>query len=240
MPASTAMLPLLFLAKGTEGQSYLQPGGIAFNLTALLMGMILGGLLACILTVLHHATVGRFFRALIASGALSRESAKRLSELEGIPALGLRRALRAPASLIRKLVTVVLPDGTVIPPLHSLDDDLAAKEAAASAIHAEEGPILHAEEGENAGTPPPPPVAEVIPEALLAPPGARVDPDTAAFYLDDLHRRRAELRFSRRGNEARLLIPTVIIFVALAVVLPIYMPYFVELLDSIIASILGR
>ena len=231
---------LFLLARDTEGYQYLSPGGIAFNLTALLMGMILGGLLACILTVLHHAIVGRFFRALIARGATSRERALKLSELEGICTLGLKHALRSPSSLLRKLVTAVLPDGRVVPPLHSLDDDRAAEEAASSAIHAEDGPILHAEEGEKKGEAlPPPPVAEVIPEHLLAAEGTRVDPATAAFYLDDLHRRRAEIRFASRGNEARLLIPTVIVFVVLAVVLPTYMPYFVELLDSIIASILG-
>ncbi len=233
-------MPIPLLERGTEGYQYLSPGGIAFNLTALLMGMILGGLLACILTVLHHAVVGRFFRELIARGATSRENAKRLSELEGIYTFGLRRALRSPSSLLRKLVSSVLPDGRIVPPLHSLDDDRAAREAANSAIHAEDGPILHAEEGEIKGEElPPPPVAEVIPEELLAPEGTRVDPTTAAFYLDDLHRRRAEIRFAKRGNEARLLIPTAIAFVVLAVVLPIYMPYFVELLDSIIASILG-
>lgn len=232
------LLPLL--ARNTEGYQYLSPGGIAFNLTALLMGMILGGLLACILTVIHHAVVGRFFRELIAKGATNREAAKKLSELEGILPFLLRGALRSRSSLVRKLVSVVLPDGRVIPPLHSLDDDRAAEEAASSAIHAEDGPILHAEEGEVKGeAPPPPPISEVIPEHLLAPENTAVDPATAAFYLDDLHRRRAEIRYSRRGNEARLLIPTVIVFVALAVVLPIYMPYFVELLDSIIASILG-
>ncbi len=238
MTTATILLPLL--ARGTEGYQYLSPGGVAFNLTALLMGMILGGLLACILTVLHHAVVGRFFRELAAKGATTSKTAKKLSELEGIFPPLLHRALRSRSSLIRKLVTVVLPDGRVLPPLHSLDDDRAAEESARSAIHAEDGPILHAEEGEEKGEEaPPPPVAEVIPEHLLAPENTAVDPATAAFYLDDLHRRRAEIRYSTRGNEARLLIPTVIVFVALAVTLPIYMPYFVELLDSIIASILG-
>ena len=238
MTAAPLFLPLL--AREAEGYQYLSPGGIAFNLTALLMGMILGGLLACILTVLHHAVVGRFFRELIAKGATTRETAKKLSELDGLYTFGLRHALRSRASLLRKLVTAVLPDGRIVPPLHSMDDDRAAEESAKSAIHAEDGPILHAEEGEEKGEDLPPlSVAEVIPEHLLAPDGTPVDPATAAFYLDDLHRRRAEVRYKGRGNEARLLIPTVIVFVALAIVLPIYMPYFVELLDSIIASILG-
>jgi hypothetical protein len=65
------------------------------------------------------------------------------------------------------------------------------------------------------------------------------DPATATYFIDDMHRRRAEIRFSKRGNDVRLLIPAVIIFVALAVTLPIYMPYFVELLNAAIGKMLG-
>ena len=237
MATVSRLIPLL--AADTKGYQYLSPGGIAFNLTALLMGMILGGLLACILTVLHHAVVGRFFRELIAKGATSRETAKKLSELEGLYTFGLRRALRSRASLLRKLVSAVLPDGRVVPPLHSLDDDRAAQESAKSAIHAEDGPIVHAEEGEETSPLPPPPAVEVIPEHLLAPDGTPVDPSTAAFYLDDLHRRRAEVRFDKTGNDLRFLIPAIVAFVALASLLPVYLPYFASILDGLLTTILG-
>ena len=136
-------------AAETEGSKYIQPGGIAFNLTALLVGLLLGGLLACILAVLFHAVIGRFFRTLISFRAFTREGSRTLAELGFSKNFMLRRALRSRHSLVRKLVTVVLPDGTVLPPLHSADDDLADREAAASAIHAEDHPIVSAEEGKD-------------------------------------------------------------------------------------------
>lgn len=233
-----APLTLLLATAAEEEYKYLQPGGIAFNLTAFLLGLLLGGLLACILTVAHHALVGRFFHSLIAHRAFDRASSKTLAELDMSHAFGFRSALRAPSSLVRKLVTVVLPNGTVIPPIHSLDDDIAAREAEKSAIHAEDTPIVHGTADEDR-TDAPIPAANVAVADEVVPPTTPVDPATASYYLDDLHRRRAELRFSRRGNEARLLIPTVIIFVGLAVTLPLYMPHLVKLLDTIITAILG-
>ena len=224
------------LAAEDGGYQYIQPGGIAFNLSVFLVATLLGGLLATILVVVHQAVVGRFFRALISCRAADRESARTLSEL-GMPrAFGLRSALRAPTSAVRKLVTAVLPDGTVIPPIHSLDDDLAEREAAASYIHADDAPILHAEEGEETGEPPAPLAASTTEEGA---PGAAVDPMAAAYYLDDRHRRRAELRFCKRGNELRVLIPAVLVFLALFATLPVYLPRLVELLDTAIAAIVG-
>lgn len=240
---------LLFLLRAeAEGFEYIQPGGIAFNLTVFLVATLLGGLLATILTVLHHATVGRFFSALIHRGATDSTRALRLSELSLPKIPGLRSALRAPSSLIRKLVSVRLPDGRVVPPLRSLDDEIAERNAAASAIHAEDGPILHAEEGEvrpaprpseNAATAEATATAEAAATAEVAERGVTVDPDTAAFFLDDLHRRRAEIRFLGRGNELRLLIPVSIVFVALAATVPVYLPHLVRLLDTALAAILG-
>ena len=236
----SAICPMLLLAaaEGTNTQyEYLQPGGIAFNLSLFIIGLLLGGLLACILTVFHHALVGRFFRALIAHRAFSRESSKTLAELDMARAFGFRAALRSPASLVRKLVTAVLPDGTVVPPIHSLDDDIAAEEAKKSAIHAEEGPIVHGEEDEDRTAAAPLITAEPMAEPAATP--TVIDPMTAAYYLDDVHRRRAELRFSRRGNEFRLLIPTVIIFLAAAATLPLYLPHIVKFMDTLISAILG-
>lgn len=239
-------IPYAFLlaaqTTGSETPKYIQPGGIAFNLTAMLMGVLLGGLLACILAVLFHATVGRFFRTLISFRAFTRENSRTLGELGASKNPMLRRALRSRASLVRKLVTVVLPDGTVLSPLHSIDDDLAARESAASAIHAEDGPIIHAEEGrdntEARAADEPITIAEP-PTAARTAPDPVFDPAKATYFLDDLHRRRAEIRFSGRGNEARFLIPATIVFVVLAATLPVYMPYFVELLDAVIAKVLG-
>lgn len=232
------MQALLFLLRAeAEGFEYIQPGGIAFNLTVFLVATLLGGLLATIITVLHHATVGRFFSALIRGGATDSAHALRLSELSLPKILGLRRALRAPSSLVRKLVSARLPDGRVVPPLHSLDDDIADKNDAESAIHAVDGPILHAEEGE--ALPETARATARVPADILAEVGTAVDPDTAAFFLDDRHRRRAELRFLGRGNELRLLIPVVIVFVALAATVPVYLPHLVRLLDTALAAILG-
>lgn len=237
------MEAVLFLLRAeTEGYEYIQPGGIAFNLTVFLVATLLGGLLATILTVLHHTTVGRFFSALIRGGATDASHALLLSELSLPRIPGLRRALRAPSSLVRKLVSVRLPDGRVVPPLHSLDDDIADEAAARSAIHAEDGPILHAEEGERVDAPRTAPAVAPTAAAVAAPTaeaGTPVDPDTAAFFLDDRHRRRAELRFLGRGNEARLLIPVSVLFVALAATVPVYLPHLVRLLDTALSAILG-
>ena len=228
---------LLLLRTETEGYEYIQPGGIAFNLTVFLVATLLGGLLATVITVLHHAVLGRFFSALLRGGATDSAHALRLSELSLPKIPGLRRALRAPSSLVRKLLSVKLPDGRVLPPLHSLDDDIADKAAADSAIHAEDTPILRAEEGETVPTAPK--RAPGVPADILAEAGTAVDPDTAAFFLDDRHRRRAELRFLGRGNELRLLIPVAILFVALAATVPVYLPHLVRLLDTALAAILG-
>ncbi len=231
-------------AAETEGSKYIQPGGIAFNLTALLVGLLLGGLLACILAVLFHAVIGRFFRTLISFRAFTREGSRTLAELGFSKNFMLRRALRSRHSLVRKLVTVVLPDGTVLPPLHSADDDLADREAAASAIHAEDHPIVSAEEGkdtaEAAAAREDAPIAEAPGTTpYRTAPDPTFDPAAATYYLDDRHRRRAEIRFAGRGNDARFLIPVVILFVILAATLPLYLPYFVELLDAVITRILG-
>jgi hypothetical protein len=57
--------------------------------------------------------------------------------------------------------------------------------------------------------------------------------------MDDLHRRRAEIRFARHGNEAILLIPAIVLFIGLAVALPLYMPNLMNVLDGILVAILG-
>ena len=227
---------LFLLRTEAEGYEYLQPGGIAFNLTVFLVATLLGGLLATILSVLHHATVGRFFSALIRRGATDSTRALPLSELSLPKIPGLRRALRAPSSLVRKLVSVRLPDGRVVPPIHSLDDDIAAEAEAASAIHSGDAPILHAEEGEGGTAPSVTAPREIAP---IAEAGTAVDPDTAAFFLDDRHRRRAAIRCLGRGTEARLLIPVSILFVALAATVPVYLPHLVQLLDTALSAILG-
>ena len=216
-------IPLLTVAMAIaeeDGYRYLQPGGVAFNLTIFLVGTALGGLLACILTVIHHARMGRLIRALIENRAASPDTARSLQELGISPMLGLGQALRAPTSLLRKLVTVVLPDGTVLSPLHSMDDDRAAAEAAASSIHAD--------------------VKEDAVHLPEAPKNTSFNPKNATYYMDDLHRRRAEIRFARRGNEAILLVPALVLFVGLAIALPLYAPNLMELLDAILVAILGE
>ena len=227
---------VLFTTQTTT--DYIQPGGIAFNLTATLIGMLLGGLLACILTVIVQARLGAVLRKIISFGARNRATSRTMAEMDIRMTPTLRRVLRARTSVLRKMITVVLPDGRVIPPLHSMDDDRAKAAADASAIHAEEEPIVHAEEGELV-EPTAPVKTEEESHEVEAPADTDFDPATATYFIDDMHRRRAEIRFSRRGNDVRLLIPAVIIFVALAVTLPIYMPYFVELLNAAIGKMLG-
>ena len=228
------------LATDSDRYQYIQPGGIAFNISAILIGLLLGGLLACILSVFLHASIGRIFRTLMSFRAYSRESSKTLSEMGIRLSYPLRRALLSRHSLPRKLLTVVLPDGTVIPPIHSMDDDLAKKAAEESHLHAERGPIVHAEEGEDTSLGTKQIEAEDISEADPDLSAMTFDPATASYFMDDVHRRRAEIRFaSAHGNEMRLLLPVVLVFVILATTLPIYLPYFVELLDSVIATILG-
>ncbi len=216
----------LLLSAEAAASPYLQPGGVAFNLAAFLAATLLGGLLACILTVVHHAVVGRFLRALLRTGANSKESAKTLDEL-GLRGmlLGFGMALRKPSSLLRKLVFVVLPDGSVIAPIESLDDK-ALREAESAEGASGVGASLSAEDS----------------SAPRAAASARADiPDirAAAFYLDDLHRRRAELRFLKRGNELFFLIPAVLAFAALAVTLPKYLPLLASLLDTVIRTVVG-
>lgn len=228
-----------FFAKNSDYQ-YIQPGGIAFNITAILIGLLLGGLLACILTVFFHAAIGKVFRTLMSHRAFSRESSKTFAEMDLRLSYPMKRALRSRQSILRKLLTVVLPDGRVIPPIHSLDDDLAKREAEASFIHAEEHPILHAEDGEDTSGGKEVIRAEAPTEATADLSAIDFDPATAAYFLDDVHRRRAEIRFtSGHGNEIRMLVPVFLVFAVLAATLPIYLPYFVELLDTVIARILG-
>ena len=220
----------MFVALATKENpyNYLNPGGIAFNLSVLIVGLLLGGLLATIATVFYQRVVNRFFSALRRAEATSPETAKTLAELGVKPILGLGRALRARTSLVRKLASVVLPDGRVLPPLHSLDDDLAAEESEASAIHAEEPTATPAEKQEAPAESP-----EEAAEAVA------FNPTEAAYFLDDLHRRRAEIRFEKQGNDLRFLIPAIIAFVALFATLPVYLPYFAKMLDTLLTSLLG-
>ena len=227
----------LFAAKSSY--RYIQPGGVAFNITAILVGLLLGGLLACILSVLFLASIGKIFRTLISFRACSRETSKTFAEMDIRMYYPVKKALRSRHSLLRKLLSVVLPDGTIIPPIHSMDDDLAKNASDASYIHAGDYPIVRAEEGEDTSG-----GREVIKgEAPTAPSAASTvdfDPATARYFLDDVHRRRAEIRFAEgRGNEIRLLIPVFLVFAVLAATLPVYFPYFVELLDTAIGQILG-
>ena len=210
----------LLLSAEAAASPYLQPGGVAFNLAAFLAATLLGGLLACILTVVHQAVIGRFLRALLRAGATSRESAKTLEEL-GLRGmlLGFGMALRKPSSLLRKLVFVVLPDGSVIAPIESLDDKaIREAEGADAANTAEDASAPSAATSAAADIP---------------------DVKTAAFYLDDLHRRRAEVRFLKRGNEVFFLVPAVLAFAALAVTLPKYLPLLANLLDTVIRTVVG-
>ena len=213
-------LPLFTLAAASgDRYTYLQPGGVAFNLTALIIGLLIGGLLACIATVFHNRGVLRFIKAIRSARAESRESSRTLEELGLRLTPSLRHSLRARSSLIRKLVSVVLPDGTVLDPIHSKDDDLAK----------ESGLTPDADSAKEAAPIP----TDVDPSATI------FDPTTATYFLDDVHRRRAELRFDKRGNDMRFLIPATAAFVALIVALPVYMPYAVEALDALLQMIFG-
>lgn len=230
----------LAIGKTEPKYEYLQAGGVSFSLTALLVGLLIGGLLACIITVFYNRGVLRFIKTLTAMRADSREHSRTLSELGIRITPSLRHALRARSSLIRKLVSVVLPDGTVLEPIASRDDLVAEKEAESSAIHADREESAGSgvtdastaeETSKTAGMTEDP----VVPDATAT----VFDPTTATYFLDDRHRRRAEVRFDKRGNDMRVLIPTIIAFVALIATLPVYFPYVVEALDALLVSILG-
>lgn len=264
-------MPYTPLLAAENPYNYLNPGGVAFNLSALLIGLLLGGLLAAIATVFYHQAVGRFFALLRKHGADSPETAKTLAELGIRRAIGLRRTLTSRSSVIRKLVSVRLEDGTVIAPIHSFDDDVAAEESEKSAIHAEEpkkrrqsaayvrpGEVKTAvapettatvadgggspetaegggspETAEGAGAPKDQGAAGAMGTAVS------FHPDRVAYFLDDVHRRRAEVRFEKRGNDVRFLLPAILAFVALAATLPIYLPYFAKILDGLLTSLFG-
>ncbi len=257
-------MPYTPLLAAENPYNYLNPGGIAFNLTVLLTGLLLGGLLAAIATVFYHRAVGRFFALLKQNGADSPENAKTLAELGIRHAIGLRRTLTSRSSVVRKLVSVRLADGTVIEPLHSLDDDLAAEESEKSAIHAEEprkkrrdaaylrpgevktaAPTAQSESAMGADTANTAAVATGEGSAVGDGSTASEEmpplfhPDEVAYFLDDVHRRRAELRFEKRGNDVRFLLPAIIAFVALAATLPVYLPYFAKILDTLLTSLFG-
>lgn len=255
-------MPYTPLLAAENPYNYLNPGGVAFNLSALLIGLLLGGLLAAIATVFYHQAVGRFFALLRKHGADNPETAKTLAELGIRRAIGLRRTLTSRSSVIRKLVSVRLEDGTVIAPIHSFDDDVAAEESEKSAIHAEEpkkrrqsaayvrpGEVKTAvapettaavaegegspEAAEGAGAPKDQGAAGAMGTAVS------FHPDRVAYFLDDVHRRRAEVRFEKRGNDVRFLLPAILAFVALAATLPIYLPYFAKILDGLLTSLFG-
>ena len=237
-------LPIIVaLATEENPYTYLNPGGAAFNLSVLIIGLLLGGLLATIATVFYQRIVNRFFIALRREGATSPKTAKTLDELGFKPMFGMRRALLSRTSIVRKLTSVVLEDGRVLEPLHSFDDDVAAEESEASAIHADEIPEktptkavdAAAEDGENAqndGDAAAEP-HEIITDSL------HFDVMRAAYFLDELHRRRAEIRFEKRGNDLRFLIPATVAFVILFATLPVYLPYFAKMLDGLLSLLLG-
>ena len=91
------MMPeiLVLFTTQTTPDSYIQPGGIAFNLTATLIGMLLGGLLACILTVFVQQRLGSILRKIISFGARDRKSSRTMAEMDVRMTYTLRRALRA-------------------------------------------------------------------------------------------------------------------------------------------------
>ncbi len=210
-----------------EDYSYLNLGGVNFNLTAIILGLAVGSILACIAAFVYRRRVGRVLMALIAARADSPETAKTLAELGLSANFSLRKSLLSPISPLRKLLSVRLPDGGVLDPIPSLDD---VKEP---------GPNAPAEETPTA---PPGKTAEATPVAALAPGGGEkiiFQIERAAYFLDDTHRRRAEIRFEKKGNSLRQLIFSIVALAAIVIPVLIYLPTFLGILDSLLSALFG-
>ncbi len=212
--------PLAALAaQQGESTGFFSPGGILFDLRLLLTAFAIGCYIACIVSVIVKRIPARFLQCLIRAQCGDPKSAKTLEELGIKLTPTLRRALADPLSPVRKLVHVACPDGEVLAPIASLDD----------ALNPDAAPTEGAEEtAANADA--------ADPEACYT----EFDPREARYFLDDTHRRRAEIRYETRGSGSRVLIGAFLLLGVLLVLLLIYLPKLLELLELLATALFGE
>ncbi len=225
---------LPFLAAGKEttsdGYDFLNLGGATFDIRVLLVGFTVGIMLACIASTLQRHRLARFFGTLRRAGADSPENAKSLEELSLPQSRALRKALSSPASLYRKLLYVVLPSGEIIPPLPSLDDDPANRRVSRRTRVRDLMPLPFEEEGNDVFS---------LEGAATAAPNTAFDPASARYFMDNKHRRRAEVRYEEKPNEAvRLIIALLVTGVLLGLLLR-YFPDILGMLDTLLSDVFG-
>lgn len=226
-------LPLLAAGKestSNKGYDFLNLGGVNFDIRVLLIGFTVGIMLACVISTLQRHGLARFFGLLRRAGADSPETAKSLKELSVSESRSLKKALSAPSSLYRKLLYVVLPSGEIIPPLSSLDDDPSNRRVSKRTRERDLMPLPFEEEKSDAFS---------LEGVTTAPHNTAFDPSTARYFMDEKHRRRAEVRYEESPNElVRLIIALLVSGVLLGVLLR-YFPDILGMLDTLLGEVFG-
>ncbi len=225
-------LPLLAAGKETTngGYGFLNLGGVTFDIRVVLVGLTLGIMLACIVSTLQRQRLARFFGVLRRAGADSPENAKSIEELSLPKSRFLLKALSSPTSLYRKLLFVVLPSGEIIPPLSSLDDDPANRRISKRTRARDLMPLPFEEERSDAFS---------LEGVSVLTPHTAFDPAAARYFMDDKHRRRAEVRYEEKPNEWVLLIVVLLVTGALLGVLLRYFPDILGMLDTLLSDAFG-
>lgn len=225
-------MTVTLLAAGSGDQyRFFNLGGVSFNLTAIFAGLVIGAVLACFASTFVKYRAGKLYDALCRENAFSPESARSLSELGFSPNSFLGRSLRSPSSLLRKLFSVVLPDGKIIPPLASLDDVSPNKKKKRRRMRdADLAPLPWETKA---------PPQEPLPMERIAASSTPFSPADISLYVDDAHRRRAEIRFAGREKAVRWLILSVLLLGGLLALLLSYGPIVLKWLDSALYQIFG-
>ncbi len=229
---SSFFAPLLAAGSKTPGDSYgfFNLGGVTFDIRVVLFGLTLGIMLACIVSTLQRHRLARFFGALRRAGADSPQTAKSLEELSLSPSRTLRKSLSSPASLYRKLLYVVLPSGEIIPPLSSLDDDPSNRRVSRRTRERDLMPLPFEEERSDVFS---------LDGVNVVAPNTAFDPAAARYFMDEKHRRRAEVRYEEQSNEwVRLIIVLLVTGVLLGVLLR-YFPDILGMLDTLLSDAFG-
>ncbi len=229
---SSFFTPLLAAGAQTpdEGYSFLNLGGVNFDIRLLLIGLTLGIMVACVASTLQRHRLARFFGVFCRSGAETPETAKTLSELSVPESRALLKALSSPTSLYRKMLFVVLPSGEIIPPLRSLDDDPAARRISKRTRERDLMPLPFEGEKNDVFS---------LDGVNVAAPNTAFDPREVRYFMDAKHRRRAEVRYELQSNEwVRLIIVLLVSGVLLGVLLH-YFPAILGMLDTLLSDAFG-
>lgn len=226
---SSLSVPLLTAGNKTPstGYDFLNLGGVNFDIRLVLIGLSVGIMLACVISTLQRRRLAHFFGVLRRAGADRPETAKCLEELSLPKSRSLKKALSSPASLYRKQLFVVLPNGKIIPPLPSLDDDPQNRRISKRTRERDLMPLPFEEEKND-----------VFPldGVDVAPPNTPFDPLSARYFMDNKHRRRAEVRYEEQSNEWVRLIIVLLVTNVLLYVLLRYFPDILGMLDTLLSD----